>query len=181
MKSGCEKEKIVIIIKKAERKTHPVIEAVLPQGRHQVLNGLLSEVHFEQGGDELEGVSFLHQVVHEEHAEQGHGSHLLSKEDAAGHRKLVDPRGREPVQQPENLRDGILKTPLQVAEEKEEDERVSTKKMKRWKKKRKRVPISANEQVEHLDMLLNVSDVLLRREDAERAQLALRKLTTATI
>ena len=102
-----------------------------------MVNRLLSEVHLEQGGDELEGVSFLHQVVHEEHAEQGHGSHLLSKEDAAGHRKLVDPRGREPVQQPENLRDGILKTLLQVAKERRrrKSEHEKDEKMEKEKKK----------------------------------------------
>lgn len=80
-----------------------------------MLDGLLGKISLEQSGGELECVSILDEVLHEEDGQEGHWGHLLGKEEAARNRKLMAPSSRHPVNQPQHLGDRILEALLQIA------------------------------------------------------------------
>ena len=54
-----------------------------------MLDWLLHQVVLEQNRDELEGMTVLDNVVHEEDSQEGHGGHLLAEEEAAGDGELA--------------------------------------------------------------------------------------------
>jgi len=86
------------------------------------------------------------------------------------------------VQQPEDLGNGILETLLEVAVIGGESKGVSQKGKMNKSKAKGGIPVSADQEIEDLDVLLDDREAILSVEDAEGPDLRiLGKVTTPSI